>query len=87
MKKYKYGLTGEGFTLEEADEILRDIQPLAPKTPEEHREYLAMLSESAARIKANMAAYEEANGVTVTREDLEREMQRQRAAQVQGEPK
>ncbi len=83
MKKHKYGLTGEGFTMEEADEILRDIQPLEPMTPEEHREYMAMLRRSAERIKADMAAYEESNGVTVTREDLEREMKRQQACQDQ----
>lgn len=86
MKKHKYTLTGEGFTLEEATELLEGYQP-TPMTKEEHEKYMARLMESAARIKANMATYEEANGVTVTREDLEREMQHQRAAQAQEEPK
>ena len=77
MKKYKYGLTGEGITMEEVTEMLDGFDP-PPMTPEEHKEYLAALRLSTAQFKADMAALESSNGVAVTREDLEREMKRQR---------
>lgn len=79
MKKFKYGLTGKGFTLEEADEILRDHQPQVPKSKEEREKYLAALKQGVARFKAEMAIDGECDGVPVTREDLERAMAEQRA--------
>ena len=36
MKKHKYGLTGEGFTMEEATELLEGYQP-PPMTKEEQK--------------------------------------------------
>lgn len=81
MKGHEYGLTGEGFTKEEADELLAGFTP-PPMTPEERREHLAMLRRAVALHKAESNGG--ANGTPVTRADLEREMKRQRACQDQG---
>lgn len=79
MKKYKYGLTGKGFTLEEADEILRDLPPLNPMSKEEYEEYLAKLEKSADDFKAELEANGECDDVPVTRADLERFWEEQRS--------
>ena len=48
MKNHPHTLTGEGFTLEEADELLRGYTPPA-MTKEQRREYLTALERAAAR--------------------------------------
>ena len=47
MKNHPHTLTGEGFTLEEADELLRGYTPPA-MTKEQRQEYLAALERAAA---------------------------------------
>jgi hypothetical protein len=85
MKKFPYKITGEGFTLEEIDEMARDLLPYEPQSAEERAKDLAKLKELTAQYKADMAEEGEMDGVEVTRADLERAMQEQRAIKAQRE--
>jgi predicted ATP-dependent protease len=65
--------------LEEIDEMARDLLPYEPQSAEERQKYLARLMRITELIKAEMAEDAETNGAEVTRADLERAMQEQRA--------
>ena len=48
MKKHQHALTGEGFTMEEADELLRGSR-IPAMTKEQRQEYLTALERATAR--------------------------------------
>ena len=52
MKKRKHELTGEGFSIEEVDELMRDMQPLPPRTVEEEKAYVEDLTQLTHRLLA-----------------------------------